>query len=278
MSQIELELSPSSLRERVSTELTVTLRNTGPGMCTRVVVRLAMPNGVLRVRGSLHLQTDQLDVDERRQCRITVEAQRPGVFQLDVVNFSYQDPGGRSRRPVGRALPFEVLAQPMSEPEPILVSGPVRRRGSVFISYRREDTEERADQLYGELCRAFGAGNVFLDRQQRRPGDFRTRLHAGLGSSTAMLVLIGPRWNSHLLAHDDDYVRYEIRTAIAAGAVLIPVLSRRAEMPDAEELPADIRRFAFQECFEIRGTSVPADTRAIIDALRPFVAERNHGE
>jgi len=45
----------------------------------------------------------------------------------------------------------------------------------------------------------------------------------------------------------EDYVRFEIETALASDVPVIPVLVEGARMPDPEELPLSIRALAYRQ-------------------------------
>jgi hypothetical protein len=164
---------------------------------------------------------------------------------------------------------------PPRRPSPIPL-----QRTKVFISYRWSDSKDRAHLLYGELIRAFGPEHVHLDQEGAElGGDFQTRLDKGLEASSAMLVLIGPEWNSELqgtgrrrLDDENDPIRHEVNAALLAGIRLIPVMSREVAMPDSANLPECLRPLLRREIAWIYPTSVSANIKRIVDELRPYVA------
>ena len=87
----------------------------------------------------------------------------------------------------------------------------------VFISYRRAETSDLAEQIRGKLAERLGDSRVFLDISSIRGGvDFRNALRAAIKRSAVMLVLIGNEWttmsNSRGRRINDpkDIVRLEI--------------------------------------------------------------------
>ena len=67
--------------------------------------------------------------------------------------------------------------------------------GSVFISYRREDTEGQARALFQDLVARLGRESVFMDVDSIGLGrDFREVLQERLATCDVMLVLIGRDW------------------------------------------------------------------------------------
>jgi hypothetical protein len=61
-----------------------------------------------------------------------------------------------------------------------------------------------------------------------------------------LLAVIGPQWTTcerdgrRRLDFDDDWVRDEVRSALARGILVVPVLFGRDALPPAAELPADL--------------------------------------
>ena len=110
---------------------------------------------------------------------------------------------------------------------------------SIFISYRRDDTEGEAGRLFDDLVRAFGEDSVFMDVDSIALGrDFRQSLHESLESCDAVLALIGPNWldikdaaGKRKLDAAGDYVRQEIATALKRNISVTPVLLEGASMP-----------------------------------------------
>jgi hypothetical protein len=172
----------------------------------------------------------------------------------------YEDAGSRhGTRYQGRPITRLSLVKPVT----LLLGAPGRGEevhirpqhpSRIFICYRREDSAGHAGRLRDRLAEAFGESQVFLDIEHIGIGeDFVDRITGVVGSSRAVLVVIGPRWLSATDAHgrrrlDDegDYVRLEIATALRrqARATVIPVLVQGARMPTEQELPDDLRPLA----------------------------------
>ena len=109
--------------------------------------------------------------------------------------------------------------------------------GSIFISYRREDTAWPADRLSGQLEEHFGQDQVFRDVQSIQPGDnFVETITTALEGCAVLccavlLALIGKQWlkitgedGRRRLENPGDIVRLEIQEALARGIRVIPVL------------------------------------------------------
>lgn len=122
-----------------------------------------------------------------------------------------------------------------------------RRR--VFISYRRDDTRWVAGRLADSLGAYFGDRRVFRDVGDIPAGaDFGQVIAGTLGTSDAVIVLIGPSWlggpggGGHGRLHEpDDWVAHEVRAAIDKGIPVYPVLVDGTPMPRADELPERLR-------------------------------------
>lgn len=124
---------------------------------------------------------------------------------------------------------------------------------SVFVSYRREDSSHVVGRLNDRLVERFGRDRVFYDVQSIGFGqDFRQVIAQTLANVDVVLVVIGPGWSPERLANPADYLRFEIREALAQNKLVIPVLVDRAEMPNPDVLPADIEQLAYKNAAKIR--------------------------
>jgi len=95
------------------------------------------------------------------------------------------------------------------------------------------------------LADRLGRDNVFADVVSIQPGeDFERAIEERVRSTNFLLAVIGSGWAEEMAARDAengrDYVLWEIRSAIAAGVPVIPVLVDGASMPKRDELPPEI--------------------------------------
>jgi len=129
---------------------------------------------------------------------------------------------------------------------------------SIFINYRREDSENVVGRIYDRLVQDFGKGSVFKDVEDILPGvDFRRVLEHEVVSTDVMLVVIGPDWlsqkNEQRLHSEDDFVRFEIETALKRDIPAIPVLvRRRMRLPQRHHLPESIRDLVYRNAVRVR--------------------------
>jgi hypothetical protein len=157
---------------------------------------------------------------------------------------------------------------------------------AVFISYRREDSEDSARALYESLLPVFGKDRLFMDVEAIALGsDFRQAVESSLSSCGVLLAMIGPTWldakapdnpsGKRRLDNPGDYVRQEIATALKKGSALpvIPVLVRGAAMPNADQLPDDLKDLAFRNSLTLSHLDWNGNVDKLVQAIRPHVGE-----
>ena len=115
----------------------------------------------------------------------------------------------------------------------------------IFVSYRREDTQEVVSRLCARLDEAFGDRNVFFDeRSVGTGGDFLGAVGGAIYTSDVILIVIGLKWASirdtngqRRLYDPDDPVGWEVGLSLASRRLLIPLLVNGANMPAKGDLP-----------------------------------------
>ncbi len=151
----------------------------------------------------------------------------------------------------------------------------------IFISYRRGEAIKEARAVYERLHREFGAQAVFIDLESFDFGeDFVDSLERQLAQCQVMLALIGPQWATatdgrgrRRLTLENDFVRIELRTALARrGVRVVPMLIDGAELPDADELPEDLRPLLRRHALTLRFASFDADMGRLCASLRRIVS------
>jgi hypothetical protein len=151
----------------------------------------------------------------------------------------------------------------------------------IFISYRRDDTEGQAGRLFQDLREVFGAENVFMDVATIEPGvDFRRVIEKNTESCGVLLALVGRQWltatdaaGRRRLDEPNDFVRLETAAALKRDIPLVPVLLQGARMPRPEELPEELRDFAFRNSVELSHARWESDVQILIAALRKVLAQ-----
>ena len=153
--------------------------------------------------------------------------------------------------------------------------------GSIFLSYRREDTEGQAGRLYDDLVAVFGSDSVFMDVAAIQPGrDFRKSIDQSLNSCGVFLSLIGKSWltakdtsGQRRLDDPADFVRIETGAALKRDIPVIPVLVQGASAPKPDQLPDDLKELAFRNAVELTHARWASDIQVLIKALRPHISQ-----
>jgi hypothetical protein len=155
----------------------------------------------------------------------------------------------------------------------------------VFISYRRTDSQAQTGRLYDRLNRAY-PGMFFRDVSEIGVGvDFVAHVERAVGASVALIAVIGPTWvtasdeHGRRLDVPGDFVRVEIRTALARKIRIIPVLVGGAEMVDDDRLPDDLKPLtrwnAIKIVEEYYDQGIEKLVRSLVTELGEPVAENN---
>jgi hypothetical protein len=154
-----------------------------------------------------------------------------------------------------------------------------RPAGSVFISYRREDSAYAASFLFDLLSVHFGKARVFWDVNSIQPGDdFPEAIQDGVGRCHVMLAFIGDRWltiagkdGKPRLEDPNDFVRLEIEAGLTHGIRVIPVLINGARMPAANQVPTSLARLEHLQAFELSASHFQWDAARLIKLLDGFI-------
>ncbi len=151
---------------------------------------------------------------------------------------------------------------------------------NVFISYRRNDNDFAVQALRDALLRQMGKPAIFLDVYDIGLGeDYREKIVTAIHECSVILVIIGPTWldvrdeeGRRRLESADDFVRFEIQTALSTDTTVIPVLIGNAVMPTEQQLPADIADLAKRNAAFLRAnTDFKRDLEQLLDRLSEFV-------
>jgi hypothetical protein len=142
----------------------------------------------------------------------------------------------------------------------------------IFVSYRRADTQEIAEQLYSRLALHFGATNVFMDRADIEHGQrWRDEVTRQITAADMFLVLIGRAWldTLRIRAAADDVLRTELASALQQKKQIIPILVDGAAMPSASELPPEVRGLTEFQALPVTGGSIDRAMLSLLGRLKP---------
>ncbi|MEM7766865.1 MAG: toll/interleukin-1 receptor domain-containing protein [Pseudomonadota bacterium] len=167
----------------------------------------------------------------------------------------------------------------------------------LYVSYRRSDAPAAAARIGDHLAERFGDRKVFMDRDgptrfSQAPashaaafGDtFDERVARHLATACAMVVVIGPGW----LAPDgtkrpklwagDDYVRFELTTALERGIRVLPVLVEGAiGLPAPDALPPELAPLVDQTAIILRPDRYELDLRSVSADLAAVLEQHTKG-
>lgn len=152
---------------------------------------------------------------------------------------------------------------------------PTEKTPTIFINYRRSDTEHAAKNLFDHLEARFGQDRVFRDRDKIPPGEnFRDVIGRNLEDCTDFLVLIGPGWRKTRsggvprIMQPDDLVRLEIEAALARPDIrVIPVLMDVPRMPTSSKLPDTLHALCDRHAITIHSDYWDAGIEKLVGAI-----------
>lgn len=153
-------------------------------------------------------------------------------------------------RVIGTQAPEAPAATATAAPEAAsrIASPPRVQAGSeptIFLSYRRGDTEHITGRIRDRLGMHFGEHAIFRDVHSIPAGmDFVRKVKDTIRAARVLVAIIGPQWaeatdrqGRRRLDQTDDPVRFELETAFGLEVPLVPVLVKQARMPERDELP-----------------------------------------
>jgi len=117
-----------------------------------------------------------------------------------------------------------------------------------------------AGRICDHLVDRFGRENILRDVDSIPFGvDVRKFIAEKIAQSDLLLAIVGPNWldlkNSKglpRLEDPDDFVRFEIESALHYQLPIIPVLIDEMSMPTEDTLPAELKGFASHKPIVIR--------------------------
>ncbi|HZI76322.1 MAG TPA: TIR domain-containing protein, partial [Gemmatimonadales bacterium] len=152
--------------------------------------------------------------------------------------------------------------------------------GGIFLSYRRQDAAPYARLLKSQLSDRFPDADVFMDLDSIEAGlDFAEVIRDAVGSCTVLVALIGHRWATvtdeeghRRLDNLDDYVRFEVQTALERGVRVIPVLVDGAKPLRQQQLPSELQKLARLNALELTYGRYDYDANRLLDTIQRVLA------
>ena len=147
----------------------------------------------------------------------------------------------------------------------------------VFISYRSSDGADKATALARDLDALFGQAQVFLDKEDLPAGSrWRDEIARRLSDAPILLVLVTPSYLGALDAsgqrcidRDDDPVRDELASAVAANAHIIPLMCDGVtQTPPESSLPPPFDQLSERTWRHLRAYDWREDLARLADDLR----------
>jgi molecular chaperone DnaK len=135
--------------------------------------------------------------------------------------------------------------------------------------------------LQDKLRERIPDARVFIDLDSIEGGlDFAEVIREAVESCTVLVALIGRQWATltdeeghRRLDSPDDYVRFEVQTALNRGVRVIPLLVDGAKPLRKEQLPSEIQKLAQLNALELSyGTGYQYDTDRLIGLIQRVLA------
>lgn len=148
----------------------------------------------------------------------------------------------------------------------------MRKRKTIFLSYRRDDNPGYVRQLQEDLQRYFGEDKVFRDVEHITGGQqWKEVLSDSLTKSVALVVVIGPRWEQiwrERVNKEDDYIVFELNKARELGIPIFPVTINGTVLSDNLNL-GSISWLMDKQHYDIsdRQGRWPTDVLGLVDIL-----------
>jgi hypothetical protein len=150
----------------------------------------------------------------------------------------------------------------------------------VFLSYRREDAAPYALLLRSKLRERFPDAQVFMDLDSIELGvPFAKVIRDAVESSAVLVALIGRQWltladeeGHRRLDSPDDFVRFEVQTALERGVRVIPVLVDDAKALRQQELPSGLQELAGLNALDLSYSRYDYDAGRLLDLIQRVLA------
>jgi len=136
----------------------------------------------------------------------------------------------------------------------------------------------RAGRIADALVNQFGEQSVFQDKASLFGGaNWKEQIEDAIKECSVFIAVIGPEWTEHKNADgsrrlDDleDYVRFEVATALQREIGIIPVLVDGAKRLREEQLPEPMKKLAYIEPMRIDDNAWHEGISTLLKAIKKF--------
>lgn len=158
---------------------------------------------------------------------------------------------------------------------------------TIFLSYRRSDSNDVSGRIYDRLASHFGAATIFKDVHSIPYGeDFPSYIQEQIARCKVLLAVIGPTWltvtkdGQRRLENPADWVRLEIQTALENEKIaVIPLLVGKTRLPAKAELPEVLMPLATLNSAQARpDPDFHQDMKRLIRRLEEILGIGSSGE
>src|SRR5581483_8813466 len=150
----------------------------------------------------------------------------------------------------------------------------------IFVSYRRDDSEQITRRMCDWLYRHFGMGSVFIDVDDiAGAADFSICIKDAIEKSRVLIAVVGPNWpfirpktGTRRIDEPDDPVRIELEIGISKCIPIFPVLVNGASMLRKEDLPISLASLCSLNARELLGDPhFSTSMEKLIEELKPLM-------
>jgi subtilisin family serine protease len=150
----------------------------------------------------------------------------------------------------------------------------------IFLSYRHVDSAPHALSLKLTFHDRFPDAKVFMDLDSIEAGrDFAEAIRDAVDSCVVLVALIGHQWATaedeqgrRRLDDPDDFVRFEVATALERGVRVIPVLVDGARPLRQQQLPSGLEKLARLSGLEMSSDRYEYDAERLVGLIERELA------
>ena len=148
-------------------------------------------------------------------------------------------------------------------------------RRSIFLSYRRSDSQAWTGRLSDDLRQYYGSSVVYRDLDSNRGAqNYIEQINDALSRSRVVIAIIGPNWATAIgpdgvsrLDDSNDLVRLELEAALMSGIAIVPVIAGSAVPPSSGQLPQSLASVSRLQAQRLSDEDWPYDFGRLIETL-----------